>query len=201
MLKNGINKRLHTDNSYEVISTVIGGSIIDNSKLPVIFNANKPFTKTASMASLVKRGPITLPEWFARTVGQGTPGGIAAGIGLPAAALLTLASLAKAVLGKLYEFGTGVYRVGKQVFIGEEDKPLFKMPDALSGIGPGDILGAAGLGLALYNIVKKYKEKKEGKKTELLKDYWPALLGLGAAGLGFWPRISGFLGSDNPPKK
>jgi hypothetical protein len=55
----------------------------------------------------------------------------------------------------------------------------------------------------LYNIVKKYKEKekKPGEKTDILKDYWPALLGLGAAGLGFWPRISELIGPANPPKK
>jgi hypothetical protein len=210
MPNNGIHKYQPTDNGYGAINAIVAKSIIDKSKLPVIFGTNRSFVKTASAAAAAAAapqaaaalGPITLREWLARTVGQGTLRGVVTGIGLPIAAAITLWGLLKAISGRVADVGSKVYRVGKQVFLEDNTKPS-GLAGILSSIGPGDVLGAAGLGLALYNIVKKYKEKekKPGEKTDILKDYWPALLGLGAAGLGFWPRISELIGPANPPKK
>jgi hypothetical protein len=75
------------------------------------------------------------------------------------------------------------------------------VPEAAAG-GPGffanllgsitlpDIVGAGGLGLVLYDLLRKRK-KEPGEASNVLADYWPTILGLSAAGLGFAPRIIG----------
>jgi hypothetical protein len=55
-----------------------------------------------------------------------------------------------------------------------------------------DIVGAGGLGLVLYDLLRKRK-KAPGESSNVLADYWPTILGLAAAGLGFAPRIIGAL--------
>jgi hypothetical protein len=60
----------------------------------------------------------------------------------------------------------------------------------LGSITLPDIVGAGGLGLVLYDLLRKRK-KAPGESSNVLADYWPTILGLSAAGLGFAPRIIG----------
>jgi hypothetical protein len=111
----------------------------------------------------------------------GRAGRIGVGATAATAALATLGYL----LYRMFSGGgdTAAAAVGPEA--GAGPSPFGSL---LGSITLPDIVGAGGLGLVLYDLLRKRK-KAPGEASNVLADYWPTILGLAAAGLGFAPRI------------
>jgi hypothetical protein len=107
------------------------------------------------------------------------------GVGTTAAAA-TLATLGY-LLYRMFSGGGDAAAAAAGPGAGAGSSPFGNL---LGSITLPDIVGAGGLGLVLYDLLRKRK-KAPGESSNVLADYWPTILGLSAAGLGFAPRIIG----------